>query len=335
MLGNIKKKFVRSLLAPGGWGKLCNLAAFQLTYPRARHVLGGGVNVIHRCNLRCPFCSCGFNDPARHRPDMPLALFERILDLEAFRHAFYIVTGDGEPLLLSDFDRYIQAIQKRRKLALVPTNATLLEKRLDTVLKAPPDIMWVSLYDQYEERQLAGLGVMQKHKPAGMVLGAAKLITKDNLHDLERIIALVGGLGVENIFFQQLMTQPEDHEGQARLIFDNDRESLAVIARARAFARRQHPRMNIFFPHPVPTGGRKFFCLSLYKGFQVEPSGAIQPCCVLYPDGQDTWGNIFNDPLTHCHHPAHLHLKRSFLNARKIEDLMPVCQKCPMLNLKV
>lgn len=335
MLNNIKKKFVQSLLRPGGWGKLVNLVRFHLAYPQARHVLGGGVNVVHRCNLRCSFCSCGFNHPENHRPDMPLELFERILDLEAFRHAFYIVTGDGEPLLLGDFDRYIQAIQRRRKLALVPTNATLLEKRLDTVLKAPPDIMWVSLYEQYEERQLAGLGVMQKHKPAGMVLGAAKLITKDNLNDLERIIAAVGELGVQNIFFQQLMTQAEDGEGQAKLIFDHDRDSLATIGRARAFARRQFPRMNIFFPHPVPTGGSKFFCLSLFKGFQVEPNGAIQPCCVLYPDGQDTWGNIFSDPLTHCRHPAHLALKRSFLNARRIEDLMPVCQKCPMLNLKV
>lgn len=340
MLSRIKLRYASTFFKKGGVGRAINLIRHRLTYPKSRYVLGGGINIMPKCNLRCSFCSSGFFDPDKKLFDaMSAETFDRILNLEVFKHAFYFSFGTGEPFLHKQLFLFIRKVQQRGMVILIATNGTMIQRRMTELLETPPDVLWVSLYDEVLEKQMTAMKELQPKKPKKLLLGATRIFRRHSMEEMKAFIDRVGQIGVENLWFQQLnWEQAADGAGPQRL-YEGDREALDHIRSLEEYRRNRYPRMNVSFPKPIPTRSRTFFCLSLYKGMTVDYNGAIQPCCFLNVEGRNTYGNLLEDELAHITNPVYLALKSAFQGAgggisrtRGGGDVPETCKGCSLLN---
>lgn len=92
------------------------------------------------CNLQCPHCSShGMPHLHRHhnqRPEMPVAMLERLAE-EAFPHASVVsLVGRGEPTLASDalWERLVQLLRRHEVRISCVTNGAWKEGRIDAGL---------------------------------------------------------------------------------------------------------------------------------------------------------------------------------------------------------
>jgi len=331
MLSTVNKMFLGSLIDKQGLGKLINVFRHKIKYPRSPFVLGGGINIIHRCNLSCSFCVYGLNRNINLMDDMDEETFDRCLNLPVFKYAFYLNLGSGEPFLHKHLFTYIEKVQKKNKIVNLFTNGTLIIKRLDELLKTPPNILSISLYNGYENIQIRSLEKLVGKKPPKILLAVSKLIGKNNLDDMKQILDLVGPIGVQNIWFQQFLIKPGDEKAKKNLIFDTDIDIIQYISNVVNYQKKKYPLIDCYYPHPIPTNPKKRGCLSLYKGFSIEPNGAIQPCCAIHPMGKNTYGNLFQDELDYINDHAYMSLKTTLPDTKK--ELPIMCKNCFMLNL--
>lgn len=79
------------------------------------------VEITARCQLRCPFCARTLCRERREPADMPLPLFERLLD-EAEHAEELIFVGLGEPLLHPEPERFVAAAATRGLRLKLVTN---------------------------------------------------------------------------------------------------------------------------------------------------------------------------------------------------------------------
>lgn len=332
MIREIKLKFAQSMFSHGGLSRALNIARHYLTYPNSKYILGGGINIIHRCNLSCAHCAYSFNENRTPIPDMDEATFDLCLDLEAFRHAVYLNLGSGEPFLHKDLFKFIRKIRSRNILVLLATNGLATSQRIDEIKIDPPDIMWFSVYDKVESKQVSAMDTVARSVPSGTLLGATRIIGKSNLSDLQRITDLVANSPIKNIWFQQTIVSPDDQKGHSDLIFDTDKDQIEEISRIKAYNDKKYPKINVKYPRPLSIHLKRNFCHSLFKGFSVGPTGAIQPCCATHPQGKDSYGNMFHDQDAHLNNKAYLFLRESI--NKEWDKLPAMCKHCALLNFK-
>ncbi len=98
-----------------------------------------------RCNLRCGFCRYVVNGQVFGKADY--FLDNEWFDLidEVAPHKPYVSITGGEPLLYPKIGELLERIASHGLYATMVTNATLLERRAEDLMEAPPKIIQISI----------------------------------------------------------------------------------------------------------------------------------------------------------------------------------------------
>lgn len=116
-----------------------------------------GVKLTNRCNLRCKHCyewnEEGFHrnmDKTEQNQDIPLELFEKILkETEEVKSRLYL--WGGEPLCHNNFDEIADMLVEDPREIAMCTNALLLQKNLDSIIKISDNLELLIPVEGFEE----------------------------------------------------------------------------------------------------------------------------------------------------------------------------------------
>jgi MoaA/NifB/PqqE/SkfB family radical SAM enzyme len=98
-----------------------------------------------RCNLRCEFCRFVANGDVFGKKDwMEPQDWVRVVDEIAPYRPYLCLTG-GEPLLYPDLPGLIARIKAHELRCVLTTNGTMLERRAEALMQAPPDAVILSI----------------------------------------------------------------------------------------------------------------------------------------------------------------------------------------------
>src|SRR5438105_5015749 len=98
-----------------------------------------------RCNLRCEFCRFVANGDVFGKKDwLELEDWKRIVDEIAPFRPYVCLTG-GEPTLYPELPELVAHIRARGLTCVLTTNGTLLERVAGALMRAPPDVVILSL----------------------------------------------------------------------------------------------------------------------------------------------------------------------------------------------
>lgn len=116
--------------------------------------LGGGLEVTHRCNLRCVHCYCRqeAGDERARAAELSFETICRIVDQAADAGVLSLTLTGGEPLLRTDFLDIYNHIKSRGILPILFTNGTLITPRIaEHLAEYPPYYVDISIYGRTKE----------------------------------------------------------------------------------------------------------------------------------------------------------------------------------------
>ncbi|MBB3114187.1 radical SAM protein with 4Fe4S-binding SPASM domain [Paenibacillus phyllosphaerae] len=129
-----------------------------------------GIKLTNQCNLRCKHCYQWNEDGYHHfmtvqqqREQLDYHLLERlILETEEARSRLYI--WGGEPLVYSEFNRLADLLERHPRETTICTNAMLIERNLDSLLRISDNLELLIALDGFEEENdaLRGKGVFAR-----------------------------------------------------------------------------------------------------------------------------------------------------------------------------
>jgi len=189
-----------------GYGNALKIKYF-FEKPKPKEII---IDICAACNAACPFCPRLYMPEERSKGYMSLDLFRFILE-EAKREGIKNIRlySTAEPTLHPQFDEIIDLLKKDNFFVSVSTNASLLDKHIDALMKV--DILQFSIegwdkksYEKYRiplkfDRVYANIKLFHKEKLK--VKNSPKILTnlllaKDT--NLEKYMELWGDL-IDNI----------------------------------------------------------------------------------------------------------------------------------------
>ena len=189
-----------------GYGNALKIKYF-FEKPKPKEII---IDICAACNAACPFCPRLYMPEERSKGYMNLDLFRFILE-EAKKEGIKNIRlySTAEPTLHPQFDEIIDLLKKDDFFVSVSTNASLLDKHIDALMKV--DILQFSIegwdkesYEKYRvplkfDRVYANIKLFHEEKLK--VTNAPKvstnlLLTKDT--DLDKYMELWGDL-IDNI----------------------------------------------------------------------------------------------------------------------------------------
>jgi MoaA/NifB/PqqE/SkfB family radical SAM enzyme len=201
-----------------------------------------------RCNLRCEFCRYVVNGQVFGKADY--FLDDEWLDLvdEVAPHKPYISITGGEPLLYPKIGKLLARIQSHGLYATMVTNATLLERKVEEIMEAPPQILQVSIDGPQEthdslrmvdgtfEKAEAGLRKLaelkKKRKSGAPLVVINSVVSGRNYRGMHDMVQVAEKLGANVLNFQQFwfMTEPmiDSHNNSWGECFPVDAKELGT-----------------------------------------------------------------------------------------------------------
>jgi MoaA/NifB/PqqE/SkfB family radical SAM enzyme len=171
-----------------------------------------------RCNLRCSFCRYVSNGQVFGKADY--FKDDEWLDLidEVAPYKPYISITGGEPLMYPGIGRLLGRMKHHGIHASMVTNGTLLERKAEELMEAPPASLQISIDGPKEthdvmrmvegtfekaQRGLATLHELKKklHSQAPLVV-INSVITGDNYQNMPRMVGVAKELGATVLNFQ-------------------------------------------------------------------------------------------------------------------------------------
>lgn len=123
------------------------LKKFNETAVDSRIPLSGGIDLTHRCNLRCIHCYHG--DHPEHVFEKEMTTKEILTIIDEITEAgclYFLITG-GEPLLRKDFPEIYRHAKENGLVITLFTNGTLINYSIiDLLTEFPPCEVEISLY---------------------------------------------------------------------------------------------------------------------------------------------------------------------------------------------
>jgi MoaA/NifB/PqqE/SkfB family radical SAM enzyme len=246
------------------------------------------VEVTTACPAACLYCPRTVQGPAWPEHFLPPDLFARLRP--ALRQARYLhLQGWGEPLLHPEFFRFVREAKEAGCRVGFTTNGMLCsEAVLRLCLEEGLDLVALSLagtdpsQDQVRRgtscaQVLAALRTLAELKAARKAaiprVHLAYMLLASRLMDLERLPALLKGLGVEEVVINTLdyVAAPE----LAREVVRPTPEVAARLARVREQAAREGVQVHCRLPAPRPAGPCPE---NPVRALVVGADGGVSPC---------------------------------------------------------
>lgn len=173
--------------------------------------------LTNRCDLRCAHCY-QWNEKGYHHglggDDLDLAVIEKVLAAtRALKSNVYL--WGGEPLVYRHWDGLVDALERERRWTSMCTNGTMIERRLDGLLRISDRLELVVAVDGFEAehdtlrgkgafaRMMTGLRALVAAKRAGRYRGeiTVNCVFQDSM--IGRLFELVGMFeeaGIETVY---------------------------------------------------------------------------------------------------------------------------------------
>jgi radical SAM protein with 4Fe4S-binding SPASM domain len=316
------------------------------------------VEITAACNLRCTMCLVSYRPPVNKLAGaMTPALFGRVLD-EVPTLRRLTMQGLGEPLLSPYLLDQVRAAKARGLAVGFNSNATLLtRRRADDLVAARLDWLHVSLdgaaADTYESirdgasfetvtRNLAGL--VEAKRAAGSNTPWIRVVfvaMRRNVAELPELIALLAGIGVDELRVQNLSHDFSDTEPFGRYAGIRDfaaAEGLwtsaesAALADAAFAAAQEAARgygLNLRLPELAssdPEPGRPG-CTWPWDAVYVTSQGVVQPCCMVMGDDRVALGRLTESSFPEIWHGE---AYREFRRRLSGDEPPEVCRGCAL-----
>jgi len=123
------------------------LTEFNQKSAQLRIPLTGGIDITHRCNLRCVHCYLGNHAGNILQNEMSTQKILSVLDEITDAGCLYFLISGGEPLLRRDFPEIYKHAKNNGLLVTIFTNGTLItDKILGLLNDFPPRVIEISIY---------------------------------------------------------------------------------------------------------------------------------------------------------------------------------------------
>src|SRR2546422_4228042 len=177
--------------------------------------------LTNRCDLRCTHCyqwnEAGYHHqltPAEKHEDLDLSIVEKVLEAtRALRSNVYL--WGGEPLVYREWDGLVDLLAKDPRWTAICTNGTLIEKRLESLLKISGRLEVSISLDGFEtehdsirgngsfRRTLEGIRLLREQKKADAYLGEITVnfvISDGMVHRMFEFVQFLEQEGVETVY---------------------------------------------------------------------------------------------------------------------------------------
>lgn len=206
-----------------------DLEEFAQRLRRRPAPLTGGMEVTHRCNLRCVHCYCRqeAGSQSARASEMSFETFCSIIDQAADMGVFRLLLTGGEPLLRSDLLDIYDYVKSRGILPILFTNGTLVTSRIaDHLAEYPPLFVEVSLYGRTKETYESITGIAGSYEACmrgihELVNRGIKVFLKtpvmlQNRHELDSLAEFAKSIGTDFRFDVVLTPRLEHMEDRFR-----------------------------------------------------------------------------------------------------------------------
>lgn len=252
----------------------------------------GSMELTLRCNLRCVHCYCeGSRDEGQLGTDELKSVIGKVADAGCL---WLLLTG-GEPLLRPDFPEIYLYVKERGIIPTLFTNATLVDAGMAKLLADwPPFWIEVTLYgatrETYErvtgvkgsyDKCMRGIELLLKHE---LNLKLKTMVLKENVHELEQMYGLAGGLGLEfrhDALLNPTLSggrDPAAHRVDIETVIELDRRYNAEVDTWRDFIRESRD---------LPPAETLIGCGSGINSFHVDPQGMLGLCLLARTEAYD------------------------------------------------
>lgn len=199
-----------------------------------------------RCNLRCGFCRFVSNGQVFGKADYFLDdEWLQLIDEVAPYKPYISITG-GEPLLYPGIGKLLARIKEHGMHAFMVTNGTLLERKTEEIMQAPPVSLQISVdgskethdalrmvdgtFDKLQAGLKKLLQLKQEMKSAYPIVVVNSVVTGTNYKAIPKMPQVAKELGASIINFQHFwfMTKPmlDQHNNQWSDCFPMDADDI-------------------------------------------------------------------------------------------------------------
>lgn len=294
------------------------------------------IDPTNYCNLRCPLCPTGNGMLAQTKAMLTLKDFKRLID-QVSEYAFEIsLMNWGEPLLNAQIFEMIRYCHSKRLSVSMSTNLTrLTPDMVDPLLQSGLDYLIVSLdgvsQEAYSHYRVGGdvetvrsnlRQLISRRSELGQQYPEVRwqfIVMKHNEHEMAEAQRLADEIGVDDLSFIPV--------GLPITLSSEEKTALAQDWFASTPENRQwDPALP---PKEHVRGGR---CPYLYRMMVLNPTGGAQPCCIVYGDSSQDFGNLLKENL------IPLWNNEKYLSARSVQTsqgegtVNTTCHGCPLYS---
>lgn len=272
------------------------------------------------CNSRCSFCPHRLTDRNRHVGIMSDELFQKIInECARYQNLEYLVLSfQNEPLMdPSIFDRIGYARRVTRgspKIKLMTNGSLLTRKRVDELVKSPPDILKISMYgidQETYENTMVGLNFSRTLRNIDYLVKQTKLMEKLDLQITTVYTDEIARVGYKRLY---------DYWSKKGLRL----HLINVENRAGAL----HNGVKIFSNQEWRV---RSWCERPLKQLCILTTGEVVLCCAIW-NKEAVLGNVNHQTLYEIWNGDTINRYRSKLGNRDVEDLFP-CNICMQADI--
>ncbi len=249
----------------------------------------------YKCNFRCEHCCItGLRDnPAKKRSFTPEDVKELSRQADEMGLAHIVITG-GEPLVFSEFDEIVKAIDPQKFYITSDTNGWFLDveraKHLKSIgvdkIQLSLDSLNAKEHDDFRrspgshERCLKAIDAAQE---AGLNIIIQTVVTKERIRSQEFVefLEFLNGKGVP--VFVTYAKPVGEWEGNYDVMINKDDMD---------YVRELEKKHNVF-THLTPSYGLNLGCIAVKRMVSITQYGDVMPCPYIHT----TLGNFFEEPL--------------------------------------
>lgn len=263
------------------------LRRFNAKTEEQRIPINGGIDLTHRCNLRCLHCYTGPGESGSGEMETAkvLSVLDEITDAGCL---FLLLTG-GEPLLRRDFSDIYRHARRNGLVVTVFTNATLLTEEIaGAFTELPPQFVEVTFYGATpttHERitRVAGsfgktMAGVRRLLDRGISVALKTILMTLNKHEFHAMEALASDLGVRFRFDPALFPKLDGDKGPlAYRVSPEEAIELEFSSANRAEKWREFREHFGCHSHARSL----YACGAGMTSFHVDPAGYLMPCLMM------------------------------------------------------
>ena len=262
------------------------LTRFNRIVVESRIPLSGGIDLTHRCNLRCIHCYHG--ERPGHLLEKEMTTKEVLTIIDEITEAgclYFLITG-GEPLLRKDFPEVYRHAKENGMVITLFTNGTLInDSIIDLLTELPPYEVEISLYGATSSTYEKITGIPGSYEKC---LHGIQRLLDNRIHLRLKTILMT----VNSHEFYDIKKMADDFRAKFRFDaaifprFNGDRSPLKLrVPPEEAIEKEFSDEMNIHHWerfHKKMRGNRlsdsMYHCGAGRASFHLDPYGNLSPC---------------------------------------------------------